>query len=213
MRNLFTALAVASTLAFALPAAAQTKVYDTPTTTAPNQNWQGTMGLDFTVNAPVKITQLGAFDAFQDGIQGDVWVGIYDLSTSNLLTSMDLKGAVASSGSAYAFKDMLTPLVLGPGNYQLAAWGFGTSDPNYNSYGGPSAINFNSLGGRLSTIDVAYANDTGIGTIHEMPTTRYGAGSMVAGAVPEPATWALMLGGFGFAGLSLRRRQSKLQTA
>lgn len=27
-----------------------------------------------------------------------------------------------------------------------------------------------------------------------------------AAAVPEPATWAMMLGGFGFAGLALRRR-------
>lgn len=31
-----------------------------------------------------------------------------------------------------------------------------------------------------------------------------------AGAVPEPATWALMLGGFGLAGAALRRRRSGL---
>jgi hypothetical protein len=34
-----------------------------------------------------------------------------------------------------------------------------------------------------------------------------------AGAVPEPATWAMMITGFGMAGVSLRRRRSALATA
>ncbi|HEX4712353.1 PEPxxWA-CTERM sorting domain-containing protein [Phenylobacterium sp.] len=33
-------------------------------------------------------------------------------------------------------------------------------------------------------------------------------GGLPAGAVPEPASWALMIGGFGLAGASLRRRRS-----
>jgi len=35
----------------------------------------------------------------------------------------------------------------------------------------------------------------------------------VSGAVPEPATWALMIGGFGMAGATLRRRRMILATA
>ena len=35
----------------------------------------------------------------------------------------------------------------------------------------------------------------------------------VAGAVPEPATWAMMIGGFGLAGASLRRRGVKVSYA
>ena len=42
---------------------------------------------------------------------------------------------------------------------------------------------------------------------------RLGAGA-ASGAVPEPATWAMMLIGFGAADVSLRRRnRSALQTA
>lgn len=33
--------------------------------------------------------------------------------------------------------------------------------------------------------------------------------SVSAGAAPEPATWAMMIGGFGVAGASLRRRRNK----
>ena len=41
---------------------------------------------------------------------------------------------------------------------------------------------------------------------------RLGAGA-ASGAVPEPATWAMMLIGFGAAGVSLRRRnRTALQT-
>jgi hypothetical protein len=35
----------------------------------------------------------------------------------------------------------------------------------------------------------------------------------IGGAVPEPATWALMIGGFGMAGAALRRRRAVAATA
>jgi hypothetical protein len=37
--------------------------------------------------------------------------------------------------------------------------------------------------------------------------------AVVNGAVPEPATWALMLGGFGLAGAALRRRRARAALA
>jgi hypothetical protein len=71
------------------------------------------------------------------------------------------------------------------------------------------------LGGPVSfsTFDVPFA-----GTAHsvQLVTTplaanfddfRFGAVDVVAG-VPEPATWAMMLGGFGLVGSAMRRKQS-----
>ena len=40
-----------------------------------------------------------------------------------------------------------------------------------------------------------------------------GAGAIELGAVPEPATWAMMLAGFGGLGAVLRRARRKLATA
>ena len=37
--------------------------------------------------------------------------------------------------------------------------------------------------------------------------------SVAAGAVPEPATWAMMIGGFGLAGAAMRRRAAKVSFA
>ena len=35
--------------------------------------------------------------------------------------------------------------------------------------------------------------------------------NLATGAVPEPAAWAMMLGGFGFAGVAMRRRRSAIR--
>lgn len=45
------------------------------------------------------------------------------------------------------------------------------------------------------------------------PTETVPAGSPAPGAVPEPASWALMIGGFGFVGAALRRRSTGIRLA
>ena len=51
---------------------------------------------------------------------------------------------------------------------------------------------------------------SGSGTLNALPGGGYGYAAVQAldaAAVPEPATWAMMIGGFGFVGVALRRRR------
>jgi hypothetical protein len=57
------------------------------------------------------------------------------------------------------------------------------------------------------TVPIGIACPTGYGLI---PTTIYAfkvSGPEAVGVVPEPATWAMMIGGFALAGMGLRRRR------
>ena len=50
------------------------------------------------------------------------------------------------------------------------------------------------------------------GVKHELSHLSY-FGARGPGAVPEPATWAMMLAGFGLVGVAMRRRRGTLATA
>lgn len=98
----------------------------------------------------------------------------------------------------------ITDLLLGAGDYFLT-WslaGSGASGPfvppvvgslgNGNALQAPTGSPFGPI------------TDGGSAQSVELPFTING--SLVGGAVPEPATWAMMMGGFGLVGGALRRR-------
>jgi len=191
----------ASIAAAALTApAAATFVYDTPTTTPGNQAWTGTLGLNFRVLAGQSVTfnSFGAFDAGTDGITGPISVGIFDANTQTIITPVAVFTNSASNGTAY-ITQKVSAFTLTEGLYQLATWGFSATDNNYNTFGNnPGLVSFNDLAGRLQALDAAYsAADAGgqFATEFDPGQTRYGAGTV--GFVPEPATWGLLLAGFG----------------
>ncbi|KPF78277.1 hypothetical protein IP88_04410 [alpha proteobacterium AAP81b] len=196
-----TALAIG---AAAAPAAA-VLVYDTPVTTPGNQAYTSTVALNFTVTAPVTFNVLGVFDAGADGITGPVNVVVYDSNGTAVSPLVSFAGFANSAGTAYATQ-RVGDFTLAAGDYQIAAWGFSDSDNNYNSFGAPSLVGFNSFGGSLVATSVAYSTGApgSFATIIEAPDTRYGAGTL--GFVPEPATWAMLVIGFGMVGATMRRR-------
>lgn len=86
----------------------------------------------------------------------------------------------------------------------------GTYTPTTNIFLGGSSII--SGGQTYSLVEFSFRRDLGDAVQPNVATfggdgNDYGGNFRVdSGAVPEPATWALMLGGFGLVGASMRRR-------
>ncbi len=80
-----------------------------------------------------------------------------------------------------------------------------TSDPHFSNAG----LMFTSLGAEYNL----YSNGPGSYTLYKAQDRSYGVnsnGTLSVAGVPEPAAWALMIGGFGLAGAALRRRRAQL---
>lgn len=97
---------------------------------------------------------------------------------------------------------------------------FTYTGPDFQTSGGPYAsFNFNGLGARStfgSTIlDAFFTQTTKNNPPAEAMTAAYQVGnvSVPFAAVPEPATWAMMLGGFGLLGAAVRRRRTTVRVA
>jgi hypothetical protein len=79
---------------------------------------------------------------------------------------------------------------------QVAAWADGDGMLGYKTLGAGSIVGLNM---HVITSDTAY----------QVVNTAWGSqlmSNLVGGAVPEPATWAMMIAGFGLAGAAMRRR-------
>ena len=158
---------------------------------------------------------------YQGTLAGDQ--GLVDGSR---LVIMDFKGYVAGSVfSPYSqvtasVENVSTGLLLPPGTTDdpgLVNLVFTYHGPDFQASGGPySDINFNGLsaqsiyGNFAQGIFSAQAvKNNGVGP-GGAGTPAYNTGFVTTpgGAVPEPAVWAMMITGFGLAGVSLRRRRA-----
>ena len=185
-------------------------VYDAATGLAGNQTWTGTLGLNFTVNQAVRVAALGTFDSTGGTITSDIYGVIFDSNGAAVTPILNFNNTADPSGAAFVFRSFPTAVILAPGQYQVATWGYDSTFRNYNNSGPGGPVTFNTLGGSLTAVSSSYgaSNTPGVyATIPDNGSTRYGASSFLAGAVPEPASWALMIGGIGFAGLVARRNR------
>ena len=195
--KIFPRLAILSTvLGFivALPVRADIQAYTDPGSQG-TQSWYGNLGLNFTLNSSISVTALGVFNALGDGdITGPIQVVIYNTTTSTQVTPVvTFTGHYAPVG--FDVFQAITAVLLGPGNYQVDAVGFGSPDQNGNlNTGSSSGPTLDSGGGRITFTGASWDISTSL----DQPTTcvgcqatpqqysQFDAGTFLFTAVPEP---------------------------
>jgi len=199
-------------------ASAETWAYTDPAASG-NQNWTGNLGMDFTVNQSIAVDALGIFNASGSGtITNPIKVAIYnnDGSFTQAVSAITFSGSYALGPGTYDVSQSIPEVILAPGNYSIVAVGFGPSDPNGNTSGGPGVSTEDTGGGLITFTGTArYDANTSIDfpdILDGGPANRYNAGTFEFQAAPvvgpEPGT--LVLFGLGSTLLlTLRRRIQK----
>jgi hypothetical protein len=155
-------------------------------------------------------------------------VGFYNGNLANNATSGDQTAALALLGLTFpnAFSNAIQKLSKDTDPSKIGASGINFDQMLYGmTYIGLHAGNVpNPAGGQVNNVSAFYLFDAGVNGLNIITlganlsaisnATLYKTGTPPPQqAVPEPATWAMMIGGLGLVGASMRRRATKVQFA
>jgi len=164
-----------------------------------------TLGWTFTTNSALVVDELGLFDDSQDGLAESHDLGLWD-EGGTLLTSGTIGSGTSGTLIAnFRYVDVVNVTLASGARYYVGAL-FATGSDNVKF---PDASGFSSIAA-INFDGATYAG----GGVLTRPTAGFGGAGFfgpnftASGAVPEPATWALMIGGFGMAGGMIRRRKA-----
>lgn len=139
--------------------------------------------------------------------------GTFTLAHDNVTDDYDLN-AINFQMFGHAFTTANTSVYADIGSIHLS--GFDGSSEDFAQF----TLSFEKSPILFSDISVAFGGCTSpteegeFGTCYgENTGASTGTVERLGGAVPEPATWALMIGGFGLAGATLRRRRAAMAAA
>ena len=183
---------------------AGTVAYQVPAGKEGTQNYGGALGMDFIVNTPIRVVGLGAFDDSSDGINLDLTSGIW--SRDNAGTPDDFAddtGIALLASETFTNADPgvlvdgsrikpIDPFVLSPGDYTIAAWGYGDGERNGNVGTGSVASAIDDGGGAITFVGGSRFGPAGAPSDYPSsmdggPANRYDAGTFEFEVVPEPA--------------------------
>ena len=159
------------------------------------------LGNVFTASSNSVVTALGFYTPTNLTGGGET-VGLYD-AVGTLLASTFVTVPVNTPGQY--FYQSIAPVLLTAGQQYTVV-----------NFVGPNAWAYGSVTTTGATFDY---NSYAYGPALTFPTSVGGSGpaylgpNLMLAAVPEPATWAMMIGGFGVAGGALRRRKAKVSVS
>jgi PEP-CTERM motif len=182
---------------------------------------QLSLGFTFTANTNFNVTSLGIYDDQGDGFITFHDVGIFAgdgaAGPGALLASTTFATGISGVLGANDFRyQTIAPLALVAGQQYTIAGLFpniGSNDPWV--YGGSAITGFAanpSITIAPNAARYTYFPPGGVLTDPNLHFSDYlvyavNFDGLAAGGIPEPASWALMLGGFGLVGSAMRRRQ------
>ena len=203
-------------LALTLPLAGQLPAqvivsYGVPPGAVSNQFIPNPLGMDFNVVIPITVVSLGVFDSGQNGLSFAHVVDIYDRNTQSIVASITIPaGTLAQLINGSRFVDLPIPIVLPAGFQGSIVAEINTTDGNGNTNGGLAVSTLNTGGGAIVFVGGGRVSDNGPGVyplrLDGGPVNRYLAGTFAFTPVPEPSTYALLVGGLGLIWLARRRR-------
>lgn len=132
-----------------------------------SQAFTGRLGMRFTVNSPIIVSQLGAFDSGQDGFNSTISVAIVDAAGTVVVPSsgvpLSLFGVIGTYVGPYQMVGGFPAVTLASGNYTVVAYGYGPSEMNGNSNTGDALSIANDGGGLISHVDSPWDNTPAMG--------------------------------------------------
>jgi hypothetical protein len=172
--------------------------------------------MDFQVNVPVTVGQMGAYDSGQGGFAAPVTVEIYDLTHNTWVGGASHTTLIAFSAGnngtligGSRFKDLASPVTLPIGTYMIIAANYGqNTEENGNWLANDHFMSFEGQGGKLTlSRNGAYCD---YGSTLAVPTSPLGDNAEPEFAtgtfalVPEPHEYGLVAV-LGLLGLAFRK--------
>jgi hypothetical protein len=195
-----------------LPAHAQTQALDFASQSGGiTSNSSATFGWSFNLSTTINVTQLGVFDAGNNGFANSHQVGLWNssqvlLASTTLASGLSGTPVSSASGTGSFRYAAVTNVVLTPGTYYLGA-GYLANDVDSVFTGLPtlaSGLTFDAA--RLTLSSFTFPSTSTAANGYFGPNFRFTA---VSTAAPEPGSLALLLPIMGTAGMVIRKRRKK----